>query len=125
MSYDYLASPYSHDNPLMMEARYFAVRAYTASLLAQRIWVYSPIVHCHELATRHNLPKDAAFWREYNEAMLETADQLIVLQLAGWEESKGVSHERVFAEKKGKRVHFVTAYEFATSMDGALLLSVG
>jgi len=68
-------------------------------LLKEEIWIYSPIVHCHEMAERHKLPKDFAFWEKYNRAMLETADGLYILQLDGWELSKGLQSEIKFATK--------------------------
>ena len=99
MSYHYLASPYSSPDPAISAQRALAAQRATAWLLAQRIWVYSPIVHCHELALAHSLPKDFFFWRDYNFAMLERARGLIVLMIDGWRESKGVSAEISYAKE--------------------------
>jgi hypothetical protein len=47
----YLASPYSHPDELVQEARYKAARNYVHwSLLYLEDTVYSPIVHYHTLA---------------------------------------------------------------------------
>lgn len=89
----YVASPYSHPAPAMREHRYRAVEEYTFTLLRNRSWCYSPIVHCHHLAARFQLPFTADFWGEYNERMLERCDALHVLQLPGWEDSRGVQAE--------------------------------
>jgi hypothetical protein len=80
----YLASPYSAASEELMEERYASALDAVAQLLRQRRWVYSPIVHCHELARRCGLPRDFAFWRDYNFAMLDRADAFCVLQLPGW-----------------------------------------
>lgn len=100
MSYVYLASPYSDLSPRVREERFYAAMRATAWLLMQRIWVYSPIVHCHELAIRCSLRFDAEYWQEYNEAMLISANKLFVLGIDGWDKSKGVTGERAFAGLK-------------------------
>lgn len=93
MAFIYLASPYTDPDTGIMEARFKAAMEATADLLAESQWVYSPIVHCHELAKQYKLPRDFSFWRAYNFAMLAKASQLLVFQLPGWELSKGVAAE--------------------------------
>lgn len=95
----YLASPYSSPEPFIQEERYLKACRATHYLLEKRIWVFSPIVHCHELAKMINLPKDAAFWQEYNFAMLARADKLIILRIEGWEAFVGVRGERAEADR--------------------------
>jgi len=97
MSYIYLASPYSHPNPMVQEFRYLAAMDCTRQLLQNHRWVYSPIVHCHVLAHNHGMPTDAEFWRDYNEAMISTATELVILGLPDWEKSTGVRFERTHA----------------------------
>lgn len=89
----YVASPYSHPSSAMRDYRYRQVEQYTAELLRNRSWCYSPIVHCHALAQRFELPFTADYWSEYNEHMLERCDSLHVLKLPGWEDSRGVQAE--------------------------------
>ena len=101
MSYIYLASPYSDPSPAVREERFFATERATAWLLRERIWVYSPIVHCHALALRYGLPTDAGFWQEYNFAMLRGAAALWLLKLSGWENSIGMRSEIAFAGREG------------------------
>jgi hypothetical protein len=98
-SYIYVASPYSSPSKLILRDRFHAVLDYTAHLLQGRFWCYSPIVHCHELALYHDLPKDFAFWKEYNEAMLGQAEEMHVLALGGWKDSIGVEAEINLAAK--------------------------
>jgi hypothetical protein len=99
--YVYLASPYSHPDESIMEARFVAAEAATARLLRRSVWVYSPIVHCHELAKKFDLPKDFVFWQEYNFAMIRGAAKLYVLRIDGWEASKGVTAEIAYARELG------------------------
>ena len=104
MGYIYLASPYSHPDPAVRLRRYRAVRDATTWLLRRRLWVYSPIVHCHDLATSAELPTDFTFWAEYNYVMIDRADMLYVLTLDGHAESVGVAGERRYAQSKGMLV---------------------
>ncbi len=104
----YLASPYSHPDPGVVENRYQSVMAYTALLLIKKQWVYSPIVHCHEMAKKHKLPTDAAYWQDYNETMLRAADELYVLMLHKWQNSVGVRMELEFWENLGRTPIFVS-----------------
>lgn len=105
--YEYLASPYTHPDRKIELARYRAAEAATAWLLQQRIWVYSPIVHCHALAVQFHLPTDAEFWGEYNKVMLSKADGILILALDGWEDSRGVTAECEIASKLRMSMHFM------------------
>lgn len=103
----YLASPYTHKDQLIMKTRFLLAEQVTARLLHRRSWVYSPIVHCHELALRYHLPTDFAYWRDYNFAMLRRCDTLYVLFIPGWEESLGVTEEIKFAQTAGIPVYAI------------------
>lgn len=118
MSFIYIACPYTQSgkgeanaNLKIMKERHRAVEKYTAHLLNERVAVYSPIVHCHELAINHKLPKDAGFWMWYNDSMLIRADELYVLGLDGWEDSAGVVHEILFALQKDIPVTYIDPNE--------------
>jgi len=97
LSYAYVASPYSHPDAAIRQLRYEAARHFVAWCLNAHDWVYSPIVHCYDLALANSLRTDADFWRLYNVAMLGQARALYVLAIDGWETSKGVTFERTVA----------------------------
>lgn len=106
MPFIYLASPYSHPDPDIRLTRYRQTMSVVAEKLNQRVWLYSPIVHCHELSLYHKLPYDFNFWRGYNEAMIESAAAVAVLKLSGWEDSVGVKGEVRFANAIDKAVEY-------------------
>lgn len=123
MSYIYLASPYSHANPDVMEARFLAAEAVLAHLLRTSEWTYSPIVHCHALAKRHDLPTDHEFWGSYNLAMLHRAHNITVLTLPGWEESRGVQQELQWARAIGLSIGFYSwhpNWDVTSTLSGAV-----
>lgn len=107
MSYIYLGSPYSDPDEAKQYMRYRNAGRATAHLLRQGIHVYSPIVHCHHLAHDYGLPKDFEFWKEYNKAMLEKADMLMILKLNGWKESVGLDGEIAYATRQSIPIEFL------------------
>ena len=100
MAYIYIGSPYTDKSKLIQHTRYLQVSAVVADMLCKGIHVYSPIVHCHELAKRYRLPGDFEFWEKYNYAMLEQASHFHLLELEGWNNSKGLKGEIAFAVAK-------------------------
>lgn len=104
----YVASPYSDGSMTVMDQRYQQVMWYTVGLLANKQWCYSPIVHCHEMAKMHQLPRDAQYWMSYNFAMLASARELHVYCMDGWNQSVGVAAEIAFWRQHSERsVKFV------------------
>jgi hypothetical protein len=76
-----------------MQQRFDDVCAAAAALLVRGALVYSPIAHGHAIATGRDLPQDLQFWMRHCFGMLDIADELQVLMLDGWEESRGVKAE--------------------------------
>lgn len=97
----YLASPYTHKNPAVMEERFDKVVAVAAQLINRGHIIYSPIMHFHPIAVRHELPRDFAFWKEVNLQILKRCDELWILDLIGLADSVGVHEEREFARREG------------------------
>jgi len=103
----YLASPYTN-NP---HKNFKKAEKYTAEELKAGVCIFSPIVHCHEIAQKHNLPHDFNFWQKYNFGMLEAANELHILTLPGWEESLGVQAEIKFAYENNIPIRFIDTKE--------------
>lgn len=117
--YTFICSPYSsglrpevkEQEALRTQAlagRFNQVLEFTAWCVRQNHTPFSPIVHCHEMAQRYSLPKDAKFWQEYNEIMLSFAGRVFVLGIDGWDRSEGVMMERVLAHELGIPVALAT-----------------
>lgn len=103
----YLASPYTHPNEDVREARFLMTEAVTAKLMTKGLHIFSPIVHCHALAKRYSMPTDYMFWLEYNRSFLKAASTVCVFTLPGWEDSKGVAEEIRLAIEWGKQLQYV------------------
>lgn len=115
----YIASPYSHPDPAVRDARHLAVMSFTAKIMRQGQVPFSPIVHCHDIAIRFGLPGDFSFWQRYNFEMLRLATTLYILCLPGWEESIGVRAEFQYASTNCKHIMFwhqdMVQYKFRES----------
>lgn len=91
----YLASPYSHPDPLIRKTRFLLAEQFVAANFPEHI--YSPIVHYHELAEKYNLNTEFTTWQTINFDMIRRADEFWILDIEGWMESKGVMAEKDFA----------------------------
>lgn len=102
----YLASPYSHPEAAIREARFQAVCQAAAALIRAGQVVFSPIAHSHGMVT-FGLPTDWPFWERCDREHLARCDEVMVLTLGGWRESAGVTAEIRIAGELGKRVRYL------------------
>jgi len=103
----YLASPYSHPDPAVREARFHAACRQVADMLRCGIAVFSPVVYFHQLATDYALPPWECFWWALNPQLLGASDEVWVLKLDGWEKSRGVRAGMKMAKELGKPVMLI------------------
>jgi hypothetical protein len=91
----YLAAPYSHEDPDVVERRECSTAAAAAKLMLDGHVVFSPISHSHRLADYLPSEKrfDHEFWMVQDLRILESCGLLVVLCLDGWHVSNGVARE--------------------------------
>lgn len=106
MSYVYLASPYTHPDPAVVEWRVHATRRATALLMMRGLVVFSPIAHTHDLVQFIGR-QSHEFWMAQDIPMLRKAERLMVLCIDGWAESRGVMEEIELAQAAGIPVEYV------------------
>ena len=95
----YLASPYAHESATVREARLEAVRHVCGKMIDEGRIVLSPLVYAGELAQRgFHAPQG---WYAWDLQFLARADELLVLQLPGWEHSNGILVEIAAAQARG------------------------
>ena len=106
--YAYVASPYSHPDKSVREARYVAACKAAAELMLRGKRVFSPIAHSHPIE-QHGMTevKDGTFWLSQDFPLLVGASELVVLMLSGWQESKGVQEEIRFCTLVGKPITYM------------------
>lgn len=115
----YLASPYSDKDANVVTKRVLEVQDATARLIEQGHLIFSPIVHSHPLSEL--LPEDKAnsleFWLEFDRAMIDKADELWILRLAGHTRSKGVHAELYHALDRGIPVKYINYPDLSVFAD--------
>lgn len=103
----YLASPYTHRNPRVVDYRFRAVCKKSAELMLRGLHVYSPIAHTHPIAMQGSLPTTWEYWESFDRAMIAACGKLLVLRIRGWKESKGVQAEIAIAHELDIPVDFI------------------
>lgn len=112
----YLASPYSHRLTEIRDLRHFRVCMAAAALMRRGIMVFSPIAHSHPIVKHGGLPTGWDWWQKYERLYIDACSRMIVLQLDGWEESRGVQDEIRMMQEMGKAVEYMTLED---ALDGA------
>lgn len=102
----YLACPYTSSTEIE-EKRFQAANEQAAELMAQGYLVFSPISHTHPIHLSGCLPGDWEFWKEYDQTFIEWCDEVWIMRIPGWEESKGVKAEIKIARDLGKKVVYL------------------
>jgi hypothetical protein len=116
----YLGGPYSSDHDTTVKLRVEILKEAAAFLFSQNLHVYSPIEHCHGIATKYNLPTDADFWWNYNKCFLSRASGFYYLPAEGWEHSKGLQQEIAYAKKINMPIHEIDFDEMSEWAKGQI-----
>lgn len=103
----YIATPYTHKDPAVMEQRFERAIQYVHKFMILRIPCFSPIVHCHPVAIRFDMPKDWKFWGDHCLCALNTCNVLGVVMMDGWKDSLGVYKEIKHAQKMGITITYI------------------
>lgn len=103
----YLAAPYSHPDKDIVQTRMEKIYAVMAQYMSKGEHIFTPLF-MHEVVLRHDLPDDFEYWGNYCLDHLKRCDKMIVFQLPGWEYSKGVSHEILFATKNNIEIEYLS-----------------
>ena len=107
----YLASPYAHPSGSVREARLEAVRHVCGKMVDEGKIVMSPLVYLGELAYKGVHPPQG--WYAFDLQLLARCDELLVLQLPGWKDSKGVMVEIAGAQTRNIPISLMSLEEAA------------
>ena len=85
-------------------------------MLMEGGYPYSPIIHCHDMSFKYDLPKDYDFWQNIDRNAIEHCSEVYVLKMedefGNWRDSKGISDEVSFAESIGKKVTYFECEDY-------------
>ena len=91
----YLASPYTHESPTIRKLRWHAACEAAAWLHCRGEWCYCPIAETHG-QTLYGVPVEWSGWVNRDRWFLNRCDELYVLCIEGWRESRGIAAELDF-----------------------------
>ena len=89
----YLAAPYSHPDPEVVDARMVALAEAAAWLDRRGTLVLAPALHWHPVCRMTGLPGTWGSRRPWCLAALKACGSVLVLTLEGWSQSEGVLAE--------------------------------
>lgn len=96
----YVSSAYSYNPELGYENASEIVSMLIHHPYFKYTFVYSPIVHWHNVAKTFNLPTDAQFWHEQNTLQLSKSDIMVISIDGPYNSSCGVQYEIGYAASK-------------------------
>jgi SOS-response transcriptional repressor LexA len=112
----YLATPYSFSNTSSEDEklqRFGQVTRQALLLFNDGINVYSPITHHHTIAQYGDLISlSTEEWMEFDLTFLSAANQMYVLMLDGWKDSKGLSEEIKYARANHIPIEYIKPSTF-------------
>jgi len=103
----YLASPYTHPDSAVMEARFLEVCKIAAILINKGNVIFCPIAMAHPIKLTSDLPHSWQYWEKFDTEFILASDELLVAMMDGWETSIGVQAEIKIAEKYGIQVSYI------------------
>lgn len=103
----YLACPYTCKTAKLRRERFLlATQACKHLMVTEGLNVFSPITHSHPLY-EIGMRGDWDFWKKIDTEYLRLSAKVVVLMLAGWLESKGVTAEIKLAKEMGIPVEYL------------------
>jgi len=104
----YLAAPYSDPDPVVRRYRVDMANRKAAELMMQGFLVFSPLSHSHPVSKYCDVdPCDNDFWLKQDLWILEICNEMRILCLPGYQESKGIQIEKEYAKQLGKPVVYI------------------
>jgi hypothetical protein len=103
----YIAAPYSHEKPYIVEARVRVIAGLVGKIMEQGQLPICPLLGSHIVAEVCSLRTDFDFWQRLDREVIRHCEQLWVLCLEGWDRSISVRAEIEWAEKCGIPVRWI------------------
>ena len=106
----YLATPYWHDDEKIRRQRAHAAIYITRAFIRRGVAMFSPIAHSYALLEEFGpLPLTNAQWADQCLGYLERSSYMLVAQIDGWQQSKGVEKEVLYCNSRGIPVTYMNS----------------
>lgn len=106
----YLACPYSHPDHIVREKRFRLATDAAAKLIEQGHIIYSPITMTHPIdvvLAEDTQTLGSDYWVQFDEAFMAVCAEIVVLQVEGWDQSRGIQREIEYFQMQGRPVTFL------------------
>ena len=113
---EYVASPYWHPDKEVRRARVQAALAGTLMLIERQVTAFSPVVYSAGIQEQGGFSLHEG-WYSFDLHCLAAAGGLTLLEIPGWEESRGILIELGFANGRGMPVRRVKWPEIRERLD--------
>ena len=103
----FLACPYSHADERVVHERFLACNEVAATIVESGNVVFSQVSMSHpiNLAFKTIDPSEVGkLWAPVDAHFMESMEELIILDVDGWDRSSGIEREIEFFESRGRRV---------------------
>ncbi|MGL4289201.1 MAG: DUF1937 family protein [Phreatobacter sp.] len=103
----FLACPYGHDDPRVVAQRFDISNRVAAAILRSGHAVFSQVSMSHPInAAMAGLDRAAVgkLWAPVDEVFMAAMEELVVVDIDGWEASAGIRREIAFFEARGRKV---------------------
>lgn len=108
----FLACPYGHEDVDVVASRFAASNEVAAAIARAGHVVFSQVSMSHPInLTLKDLDRAAIgrLWAPIDEVFMEAMDELIVIDIAGWDVSSGIRREIAFFEARKRKVSLWSA----------------
>ena len=103
----YLALPYIHSDPIVMDFRADVSDIIAADLSNRGHSVFAPISSWHHVAKKYGLPRDWTYWYKLDEMFVGFSTKVLVITLDGWKQSTGVHAEMELANDYDTEIDYI------------------
>ncbi|MEN0134238.1 MAG: DUF1937 family protein [Rhodococcus sp. (in: high G+C Gram-positive bacteria)] len=103
----FLACPYSHADPAVTHERFLAGNEVAGYIVESGHAVFSQVSMSHPVNLTFAGKDNAAIgrmWGPVDRVFMDAMEELIILDLPGWDQSSGIRREIEFFESRGARV---------------------
>ncbi|MBB1584927.1 DUF1937 family protein [Serratia sp. OS31] len=103
----FLACPYSHSDENVVQERFLACNRVAANIIEAGHAVFSQVTMSHPINLQlQNTDKTAIgkMWAPVDALFLAMMEELIILDLPGWDKSAGIKREIEFYQSHNQRV---------------------
>lgn len=117
----YIISPFWHEDESVRDRRRNIAIRYTDALIKRGVNVFCPLKYSQNNITKST--KEEGYWLSFDVEIMRCADEVHVLKVDGWKESKGVAIEIKEADKLKIPIKYISTVSSISIMGSRTLTS--